>query len=290
MHYSEISTTPTQAPATTNFGLTDSSAKPRADAVPPLTNANILKLHGMRLSSDVIVAKIQSSPCEFDTSPAALQKLKQGGISDKIILAMVQAPLASAPPAPKVPETVQVKIPGGTPVEVELNTNVSSDTVQDGMVIPMSVVQDVVVNGVTVFPRGSEAHARVTTVKQPGFMGRPPGEVSWSMEYVTAVTGDHISASFFSKEAAANPITSFTGSAGPSWEFRKGKPAVVAAGKRFQTVVHGDAVLRVPQSLAGGFPGGQAPGQPGTSVSTLPSMQPAVPSVPQTAAQPATRP
>ena len=52
------------------------------------------------------------------------------------------------------------------------------------------VAQDVVVDGVTIFPHGAEAHGRVTTIKQPGFMGKPPGEFSWTMEYVTAVNGD----------------------------------------------------------------------------------------------------
>lgn len=247
VHYAEISNTPGAAP-TANFGMTDPTAA-RAPVVPPLTNINIMKVHVMRLSSDVIVAKIHSSPCEFDTSPGALQKLKQEGLSDKIILAMVEAPSASAPPVQKVPEVVEVKIPGGTPIEVELSINISSDAAQDAMIVPMTVAQDVAVNGVTVFQRGAEARAQVTTLKQPGFMNRPPGEISWTMEYVTSVTGEHIPAAFFSKEAAANPMSSVMGAVGPSWEFRKGKPALVTAGQRFDTVIHGGAVVKVPQSV-----------------------------------------
>jgi hypothetical protein len=262
VHYAEISNAAGSAP-TANFGLTDSSA-PHAAAVPALTNTNILKMHVMRLSADVIVAKIQSSPCEFDTDPAALQKLKQAGLPDKVILAMVQAPLASAPPAPKTPEIIEVKIPGGTPIEVELGMNFSSDSAQDGMIVPMIVAQDVVVNGVTVFQKGSEAHARVTTIKQPGFMGRPPGQISWTMEYVTAVTGEHVPVTFFSKEAAANPSSSFLGAAGPSWEFRKGKPATVATGQRFDTVIHSGAVVRLPAALAQRQSAAQTTEQPTT--------------------------
>src|SRR5215472_2193586 len=251
VHYSEISNTPPSSTGTTNFGLTDANAKPQ-NAVPSLTNATILKMHTMRLGSDVIVAKIQSSPCEFDTSPGALAKLKQSGISDKVILAMVQAPSASAPPpTPKVPEVVEVKILNGTPIEVELNINISSDAVQEGMIVPMTVVQDIVINGVTAFQKGSEAHGRVATIKQPGFMNRPPGEISWTMEYVTAVNGDRIPVIFYTKEASANPLSSFMGAAGPTWEFRKGKPVVITAGQRFQTVVHGNAVLKLSPALAG---------------------------------------
>ena len=291
VHYSEISNTPPSTSGT-NFGLTDPSAKPQ-NAIPSLTNAAILKMHGMRLGSDVIVAKIQSSPCEFDTSPGALAKLKQAGLSDKVILAMVQAPLASAPPpAPKVPEVVEIKIPNGTPIEVELNINISSNAVQEGMIVPMTVVQDIVINGVTAFQRGSEAHGRVATIKQPGFMNRPPGEISWTMEYVTAVNGDRIPVTFYTKEASANPLSGFMGAAGPTWEFRKGKPVVITAGQRFQTVVHGTAVLKIPPALAGSLQAGaqnqapvQAPGQPdavGTSPQNVPpAAQPLLQTGPQ---------
>ena len=76
-----------------------------------------------------MVAKIQSSPCEFDTTPAALQKLKLAGVPDKVILAMVTAPSVSAPPPlrAKAPEIVEVKIPGNTPIDVELSYVISSD-------------------------------------------------------------------------------------------------------------------------------------------------------------------
>src|SRR5580704_5992254 len=249
VHYAEISNAPGVAP-TSNFGLTDPSAKPQGAGVPPLNNASIVKMRTLHLSADVILAKIQSSPCEFETTPAALQKLKQAGVPDKVILAMVTAPSAAAPPVtPKAPEIVEVKIPGGTPVDVTLSYVVSSDDAVEGRVVLMTVAQDVVVDGVTVIQRGAEAHGRVTTIKQPGFMGKPPGEFSWTMEYVTAVNGDHIPANFYSKEAAANPMSSIMGAPGPSWEFKKGKPAVVAAGMKFQSVIkNSGAVVRVTQS------------------------------------------
>lgn len=249
VHYAELSNAPGEAP-TANFGLTDPSAKPQAAAVPSLTNASIVKMRSLRLSADVIVAKIQASPCEFDTTPAALQKLKQAGLPDKVILAMVMAPSAAAPPkAVKAPEIVEVKIPGGTLVEVELSYVVSSDDAVEGRPVLMTVAQDVVVDGVIVIQHGAEAHGEVTTLKQPGFMGRPPGSFSWTMDYVTAVNGDHIPTSFFSKEAAENPMSSIMGAPGPSWEFKKGKPAIIAAKTRFRTVIRkSGAVVRVTQS------------------------------------------
>jgi len=249
VHNAEISNAPMEAP-TKNLGLTDPSAKPQGAGVPPLNNASIVKMRNLHLTADVMLAKIQSSPCDFDTTPAGLQKLKQAGVPDKVILAMVMAPSASAPPpVPKAPEIVEVKIPGGTPVEVALTYDVSSDDAVEGRVVLLKVTQDVVVDGVTIFQQGAEAHGSVTTVKQPGFMGKPPGNFSWTMDYVTAVNGDHISANFFSKDAAANPMSSIMGAPGPSWEFKKGKPALVPAGTKFQTVVKtSGAVVKVTRS------------------------------------------
>jgi hypothetical protein len=246
VHYAELSNVPGQAP-TSNFGLTDPSAKPQVAGAPPLTNAGVVKMLNLRLSPDVILAKIQSSPCDFDTTPAALQKLKQARVPDKVILAMVMAPSASAPPPiAKAPEIVDVRIPGGTIVAVQLSYAVSSDDAVEGRPVLMTVAEDVVVDGVTVIQQGAEAHAEVTTLKQPGFMNRPPGQFAWTMDYVTAVNGEHIRTGFFSKEAAENPMSSIMGAPGPSWEFRKGKPAVIAANTRFQTVIRkSGAVVRV---------------------------------------------
>ena len=255
VHYSGISNTPASG-ASSNFGMTDTAAAP-ASAVPALTNTNIMKMHVMGLGADVIVAKIKGSPCEFDTSPGALQKLKQTGLPNKVILAMVQAPSASAPPEPKHPDVIEVKVPRFTSIEVELGANVSSEAAQEGMIVPLTVTQDVAVNGVTVFPKGAEARASVATMKQPGFMNHPPGEITWSMDYVTAITNEHVPAMFLSKDAAANPMSRIMGAVGPSWEFRKGKPIVVTAGQRFNVVIRDDAVLKLSPAPAGAQTGPQ---------------------------------
>ena len=57
-----------------------------------LTNKAILAMVKGGLSSDVIIAKIQTSTCAFDTSPAALIELKSAGVPETVILAMVKSP------------------------------------------------------------------------------------------------------------------------------------------------------------------------------------------------------
>jgi hypothetical protein len=56
-----------------------------------LSNQDILEMTKVGLQSDVLVAKIKSSQCNFDTSPQQLQQLKANGVPDAVILAMVQA-------------------------------------------------------------------------------------------------------------------------------------------------------------------------------------------------------
>jgi hypothetical protein len=251
VNWSEISSAPGATPSK-NFGMTDTNNKQVGTGVAALNNAAIVKMRTQRVGADVIVAKIQSSACEFDTTPAALQKLKQAGVPDKVIMAMVMAPSASAPPpAPKAPEFVDVNVPGGTQIDLELTYAATSDEATEGRPILMTVTHDVVVDGAVVFREGAEAHARVSSLKEPGVLNRPPGHIEWVMDYVTATNGDHVTADFFSKDAAANPMSAVMGSPGPSWDFKKGKPAVVAAKTKFQVVLgKKGAVVRVPQADA----------------------------------------
>lgn len=271
----------------TPFGLTDPDVPAREDVRLPLNNRNILNMHGMRLSADIIIAKIKSSQCDFDTSPKALEKLRQVGLSDKVIEAMIQAPLASATPASKPVEFVSVKIPDGTAIEVTLNADVSSETVQEGTIVAMTVVRDVVVNGLTVVRQGSEARARVITVTQPGRMGHP-GEVSWAMQDVTAANGDRLPIDFTSRQVGAAPEGGVDGAIAPQWEFRKNKPTVMSAGRRFQAVVHSNVALKLSTALAASLTAPAADAPP--SATSQPRVQPESQAAARTTVPPSTKP
>ena len=79
----------------------------QAPAVPSgLTNKDVLDMLKAGLTPEIVVAKIKSSACSFDTSPATLEALKKAGVPDDVIVAMVQAPTAtptsSEPQRPRV--------------------------------------------------------------------------------------------------------------------------------------------------------------------------------------------
>jgi len=55
-----------------------------------LGNSDILDMVKAGLPEEVIIAKIQSSACDFDTSPTALTTLKSAQVSNAVILVLVK--------------------------------------------------------------------------------------------------------------------------------------------------------------------------------------------------------
>jgi hypothetical protein len=244
---------PASTPTGTPFGMTNSPVQsPQHEAAVPLNNKNIISMQAMRLSPEVIIAKIQSSSTSFDTSASGLQKLKYAGVPDKVIVAMLQPPATPVAPveAAKPPAVLQIKIPDGTSVDLTTVAALSSDDVREGMTIHLKVLNDVVINGVTVLRRDSDARARVYVINQPTFTSKV-GQVEWAMEDIAAINGDLVPATFAPLEpqsATASDIAAVN--TGTTWEFRKNKPTTMPAGRRLRATIHGDIILNVPAALA----------------------------------------
>jgi len=73
-------------------------APAHAQTAAPLTNDEVIKMVQAKLPDAVVIAKIRTSPCQFDTSPDTLIKLKQMGVSDEVLEAMAErgSPAAAA--------------------------------------------------------------------------------------------------------------------------------------------------------------------------------------------------
>lgn len=230
---------------------------PQQSAV--LTNADVLMMLKMGLSSEVIVAKIKVSNCKFDTSPTSLQELKKADASDALILAMMDASGGGAAAngggnsQPGAAPGVDVKIPDGTPMELELMSTISSKEAQEGDIINFTVVSDVIVNGVTIIAKGAPARARIAVAKKSGRWGKS-GKLGWAMQDVMAVDGSRIATRMEKKLAGdSKGGTVATGviltslvfwPAAPLWGFKKGKEVTLPAGKRFEAFVHGDSNVK----------------------------------------------
>lgn len=65
-------------------------AQSQADAESPLTNVAIIKLARAKFSDKMIVAIIRTRAAKFDLSPERLIELKKNGVSERVILAMLE--------------------------------------------------------------------------------------------------------------------------------------------------------------------------------------------------------
>jgi hypothetical protein len=66
------------------------STRPKIEG--SLTNRDIVEMVKAGLAAEIIVAKIKTASCSFETSPTVLKELKEAGVPDKVILAMIEAP------------------------------------------------------------------------------------------------------------------------------------------------------------------------------------------------------
>jgi len=106
---------------------------PGADVV---KNQDVIRLVKAGLDDEIVIAKIGSSRCQFDTSPVALIGLAQSGVSAAVIKTMVAigAPAAAdTPPSPPA-AAPSVQPPAGP-------TLVTGRVVWDGIPVPNALVQ-----------------------------------------------------------------------------------------------------------------------------------------------------
>lgn len=225
------------------------AAKPQTTST-SLTNKDVVEMLKAGLNSDVVVAKIKSSPSNFDTSPAALAELKAANVPDAVILVMVNGPGASG--AEVSPDGV-VSVPDGIEVEIQLTNNASGEELKIGDLVDFVIVKPVVLNGVTIFEKDAGARARITTAKRAGHWGKA-GKLEWAMQDLLATDGNRIPARFTQRQigdskggtvaVAAVATTVLLGPIGLLWGLKKGKPAIIPAGNRYSVFVHGDTKIK----------------------------------------------
>lgn len=225
--------------------------------VTPLINLDILRMVKADFTPETIIAQIKASPCDFATTPAALQQLKEERVPDAVIVAMVMAP-KSAPSqnhssgATKPQKNLRVKIPNGLAIEVEAPFTVSSQDVRKGDAISFRVVNPVKVDGVVVIAPGATATARVVQASRGGHFGKA-GRLAWTMEDVAAVDGTRISLQaggrIVGDSKAAKVITQTVVMGALLWVvapvalfhgFKRGENALLPAGKRLEVLSQGE--------------------------------------------------
>jgi hypothetical protein len=173
--------------------------------VAPLTNQDLIELLQAKLTPDEMIAKIKSSPANFDTSDTGLHALKDAGLPEVVIAAIMQIEKSGA--ISTIPDSTslelqeqqktepekpaEITIPAGTQLDVEAAYTVNSLDVKPGDLISFRVLVPIKVDGHTVIDKGALVTARVVVAKRGGHWGRS-GRLSWAMQDVLAVDGTRL--------------------------------------------------------------------------------------------------
>lgn len=223
-----------------------------------LTNRDVLRMVHNGMKSDLIIATMLSSSCNFDIFPPVLDDLKRRGVPENVLQVMSVVP--NGPP--NLPEAggadpqslvKTVKLPQGTAVLVETLYPVSSANFKVNNTIAFAVTRPVIVDGALVIPRGTIAQAKIVRVKKAGNFGRG-GALTFEMERIVALDGTKIPvllsaaaeggsrAGVLAVGAAATSalIFPYTAPAAIVWGFKKGDDAVVRGSKQFAAVIKND--------------------------------------------------
>jgi len=230
--------------------------KPQTHSPHILTNRDIVRMVHNGMKSDLIVANILTSYCNFDVFPPVLADLKRRGVPENVLQVMSVVPYGP----PNLPETGQpeqlvktVRIPQGTTVLVETLYPVSSANFKVNSSIAFAVVRPIVVDGVVIIPRGTTARAKIVRAKKAQTFGRG-GALTFQMEYIVGLDGSKIPVQLTAAAEGGNRtgvlavgaaatsalIFPYTAPAAIVWGFKKGDDAVVRGSKQFAAVVKSD--------------------------------------------------
>lgn len=103
----------------------------------------------------------------------------------------VQPSQSPAPDLTAGPATTGLRIPAGTPIEIEVAYTVNSLDVKPGERISFRVLVPIIIEGVTVIEREALVTARITQAKRGGHWGKA-GKIVWTMEDVVAADNSRV--------------------------------------------------------------------------------------------------
>ena len=180
----------------------------------PLTNSDIVAMTKQGFEPSLIIKDIESSSTSFDVSPQALIDLKNAGVPQSVIEAMLSAhakkpsagteaeqvpcgtePAHGAMLSPEVAATDPSKhgcdpnsgclLRDGTQVSLKFAADLSSKTAQVGDPVEFLLDDDLKVGETVVVTKGAHAVATVSAAKHAGMMGKP-GDLAVQLQYLVA--------------------------------------------------------------------------------------------------------
>src|SRR5262245_59508718 len=91
----------------------------------PLSNADVLSMIAARVPTEMIINRIETSRCHFDTFPTVIEELRNRGVPEEILVVMVAAPIGH--PA-KAVEKVRIELPPVTVPAIAKSESVTPTT------------------------------------------------------------------------------------------------------------------------------------------------------------------
>ncbi|MDX6306832.1 MAG: hypothetical protein QOI77_3801 [Blastocatellia bacterium] len=175
-------------------------ALPQQDAMARLTNKEVIEMVKAGLSVEVIISKIKTSRCNFETDPSILAEMKHNGVPNEVLKAMIEAPYG--PPRQLRAEQTQseettvtpgpqVVLPEGEEFTVETVDEISSKTASENDPVNLRVVEDVKVGSQIVIARGTLVKGIVASVEQRGHLGKG-GKLGIRVESTKSIDGQKV--------------------------------------------------------------------------------------------------
>ena len=170
---------------------------------------------------------------------------------------------AAAISAAAQPQPRGLKLPAGTPLDIEATYTVSSIDFRPGDYLSFRVLVPIIIDGVTLIDKGSLVTGRVVEAKRGGHWGKA-GRLSWTIQDVVAIDGTRvplqaqkdlptgrngIKGTSHGGEVATrtvlfgallfplSPLALMTG-------FKRGENAVLPQGKRFVVYVQSETAVK----------------------------------------------
>jgi hypothetical protein len=183
------------------------------------------------------------------------------GQTDKASVAPANVPAVDAKPSvPPPPNTLL----DGTAVKLRLAQTISSSNAKVGQQVPFEVTEDVVVQGVTVLPKGAQALASVTDASPKKSMGRG-GKLDVNVDSARLADGEKVQLRAVQDNKGGGHVGAMTGAmvataivffpAAPLFLFIHGKDISITQGTEVTAFVQGDMRLDMAKFAAVDAPG-----------------------------------
>jgi hypothetical protein len=151
---------------------------------------------------------------------------------------LYDAPVKPAEVAPSVPRSAsEFTLANGTPIHLKLGKTISSATAHVGDVVDLKVVEEVIVDGLSVIPAGSTAIGLVSEAEPKKRMGHG-GKLAFSVNFVRLKDDEKAAVRSFQESTGTN------NSAGAILPLSSGKEVVFTQGTEFTAYVDGDMQLK----------------------------------------------